>query len=119
VEDYAFAQEREAGAAVHLSFDHLDFVDVAFHGGGAVGQGQAGGDGLLVAADAVGEGVQVGLVVGFYLGESVFEGKQALAVCHHLREAADVAGQRVQVRAAGRDGSEPGLVISVEAAGAG
>jgi hypothetical protein len=40
-------------------------------------------------------------------------------VCHHLSEAGDVAGQRVQVGAAGGDGSELGLVIGVEVAGAG
>ena len=79
VKDYAFAEEGEAGAAVHLSFDHLDLVDVAFHGGGAVGQGEPGGDGVLVAPDAAGEGVQLGLVVGFNAGEPVLEGEQALA----------------------------------------
>jgi hypothetical protein len=56
VVDAAFAQEREAGAAVHLPLDHFDLFDVAFYGGGAPVQGEAGGDGLLVAADAVGEG---------------------------------------------------------------
>jgi hypothetical protein len=30
--DDAFAQEVEAGAAVHLSFDRFDPVDVAFGG---------------------------------------------------------------------------------------
>src|SRR5579859_5529721 len=119
VEEYAFAQEGEAGAAVHLAFDHLDLVDVAFHGGGAVGQGEPGGDGFLVAADAAGEGVQRGQVAGFDLGEPVLEGEQALAAGHHLGEAGDVAGQGAQVRAAGRDGGEVCLVISVEVAGAG
>jgi len=37
-------------------------------------QGQPCGDGLLVAADAVGEGAQLGLVVGLDPGEPVFEG---------------------------------------------
>ena len=96
-----------------------DLVDVAFHGAGAVGQGEPGGDGLLVAADAVGEGVQLGLVVGLDPGEPVFECEQALAAGHHLGETADVAGQGVQVRAAGRDGGEPGLVFGVKAVRAG
>jgi hypothetical protein len=69
VEDDAFAEQVEAGPAVHLPFDHLDPGDVAFDGGGAVGQGQPGSDGVLVAADAVGEGVQLGLVVGFDVGK--------------------------------------------------
>ena len=64
--DDAFAQEVEAGAAVHLSFDRFDAVDVAFGGSGAVGQSQAGGDGVDVLADPGGEGVQFGLAgVGF------------------------------------------------------
>jgi hypothetical protein len=76
-----FAQERESCTAVHLSLDHLDFVDVAFHGGRAIGQGQAGGDGLLVAADAAGEGAEPGQVAGLGLGEPVFEFEQALGLC--------------------------------------
>ena len=39
----------EGCPSVHLAFDHRDHVDVAFHGGGAAGQGQPGGNGLLVA----------------------------------------------------------------------
>ena len=110
---------EEAGAAGHLAFDHLDLVDVALHGAGAVGQGEAGGDGLLVATDAVGEGAELGLVVGLDPGEPVLEGEQALALGHHLGEAADMPGQGVEVGAAGLDGGEPGLVIRVEAVRAG
>jgi hypothetical protein len=33
--------------------DHLDLSDVAFHGGGAAGQGQPGGGGLLVVPGLV------------------------------------------------------------------
>ena len=55
VQDDPFTEEGEASAAVHLAFDHLDLVDVSLHGAGVVGQGQAGGDGLLVASDAGGE----------------------------------------------------------------
>src|SRR6266487_6327405 len=65
VMDDAFAQQVEAGAAVHLSFDRFEPVDVAFGGAGAVGQGEPGGDGGHVLADPGGEGVQFGLVVGF------------------------------------------------------
>src|SRR5260370_856503 len=36
----ALAEQREAGAAVHLALDHLDPVDGAFHDPGAPGQGQ-------------------------------------------------------------------------------
>ena len=63
--------------------------------------------------------VQVGLVVGFDGGEPVVECEQALAAGHHLGEGPDVPGQGPQVGAAGRDGGEPCLVISVKSAGAG
>ena len=55
VQDDPFTEEGEASAAVHLAFDHLDLAGVSLHGAGVVGQGQAGGDGLLVASDAGGE----------------------------------------------------------------
>jgi hypothetical protein len=76
-----------------------DPVHVALDGGGAVGQGEPGGDGVLVAADAVGEGVQFGLVVGLDGGEPGFEFLLAAAAGHDLGEAAHVGGQGVQVRA--------------------
>lgn len=113
MEDDAFAEQGEAGAAVHLALDHLDLGDVAFEGGGAVGQCQPGGDGLLVEADAPGEGVQVGLVIGFDGGEPVVECEQALAAGHHLGEAADAGGQAVQVRAAVLQAGELGLFLCV------
>ena len=73
MKDDALAEQGEAGSAVHLAFDHLDPVDVAFDFAGAVGQGEAVGDGLLVGADPGGEGAQAGLVVGFDRGEPVVE----------------------------------------------
>ena len=71
----------------------------------AVWRGQSCGDGLLVAADAVGEGVQLRLVVGLGGGEPVVECEQALAAGHHLGEGPDVPGQGLQVGAAGCEGS--------------
>jgi len=59
-EEDAFAEQVEVRAAVHLSFEHLDPVDVAFDGAGAVGQGQAVRDGGVVSFESGGEGVQVG-----------------------------------------------------------
>jgi hypothetical protein len=56
VQDDALAEQVEAGAAVHLPFDHLDLVDRALDPAGVPVQGQAVGDGLLVVADADGEG---------------------------------------------------------------
>lgn len=49
------AQEVRVRPSVHLSFDHLDAVDAAFDSTGAVGQGEAGGDGCPVLAQADGE----------------------------------------------------------------
>ncbi|MGD0935246.1 MAG: hypothetical protein ABR922_11825 [Streptosporangiaceae bacterium] len=56
------------------------------------------GTALLVAFDAVGEGVQVGLVVGIDGGELVVEAV-AVQAGEDLGELGDVAGARVQVRA--------------------
>ena len=54
-EQDALAQEVGFRSSVHLSFDHLDAVDVAFDGAGAVGQGEPGGDGGPVLAQSGGE----------------------------------------------------------------
>jgi len=97
----------------------LIFVDVAFHGGRAAGQGQAGGDGLLVAADAAGEGAELGHVAGLGSGEPVLEFEQALAAGHDLGEGPDVAGEVVQARAPGRRGIKACLVGGVEVVGVG
>ena len=63
--------------------------------------------------------MQVGLVVGLDPGQPVFKCEQALPAGHHVGEVPDVPGQGVQVRAAGPDRGEPGLVAVVEAGGAG
>jgi hypothetical protein len=60
--------------------------------------------------------VQLRLVAGLDPGKPLFEGEQALAAGHHLGEGPDVPGQGVQVRAAGLDGGELGLVIGVKVA---
>jgi hypothetical protein len=54
-EQDALAEQVGFGAAVHLSFDHLDAVDVAFDGAGAVGDGEPGGDGGPVFAESFAE----------------------------------------------------------------
>jgi hypothetical protein len=61
VENDAGAEQVEPGAPVHLALEHLDLVDGALDLAGAVGQGQAVGDGLLVVADSGGEGMQLRL----------------------------------------------------------
>ena len=47
----AGAEQAESGAPVHLALEHLD-VHGALNLAGAVGQGEAVGNGLLVVADA-------------------------------------------------------------------
>src|SRR6185437_11808653 len=108
VQDDAFAEQVEAGAAVHLAFDHLDLVDRSLDLAGVPGQGQAVGDGLLVGTDAGREGAQAGLVVGFDGGEPGLQVAAAGAGGHHLGECGDVPGEGVDVRAAGADGVELG-----------
>ena len=76
-------------------------------------------DALLVVADAGGEGAQPGLLVGFDGGEPGFEVAAAGAGGHHLGECGHVPGERVDVRAAGADGLELGLLAWLEAVGAG
>lgn len=46
----AFTQKIGVGAAVHLSLEHFGAIDVPFDGSGAVGQGESGGDSVLVPA---------------------------------------------------------------------
>jgi hypothetical protein len=67
-----------------------------------VGLGQAGADGVVVAVQAVGEAVQVGLVVGLDRGDPVVE-LVAAALDKHLGETSDVRGGRGQRRGAVED----------------
>ncbi len=85
----------------------LIFVDGALDLGGAAGQGEAVGNGLLVVADAGGEGAQAGMAVaGSGGGEPGFQVAVAGPPSHHLGEAGNVPGQGAGVRAAGADGVE-------------
>jgi hypothetical protein len=49
-EEYAAAEQVGSGASVHLAFEHLDAVDVAFDGAGAPPEAEPVGDGLAVGA---------------------------------------------------------------------
>jgi hypothetical protein len=74
-------------------------------------------DGQLVAFDAVGEGVQVGLVVGVDGDEPVVPAVAA-QTGEDLGELGDVAGGRVQVRAAFPGDVSLFLVVEVVRIGA-
>src|SRR5258706_2915454 len=120
VKDDTRAEQIEACAAVHLAFDHFDLVDGSLDLAGAVGQGEAVDDGLLVVADSGGEGAQVRLaVVCFHGGEPGFQVAVSGAVSHHLGEAGHVPGEGVDVRAAGAYGAELGLFFGLEMVGVG
>ena len=95
-----------------------DPVDVAFDLAGAVGQGQAVEDGLVVAFEPGDERAQVWLVAGAGRGDP---GVQLLAAPagEDLGELGDVRGQGVQVRALGPDAGEAGLLIVVQGGGVG
>ena len=58
-EQDALAEQVGFRASVHLAFDHLDAVDVAFDGTGTAGDGEPGGDGGPVPAEASGEAAQM------------------------------------------------------------
>jgi hypothetical protein len=57
-EEDSSAEQVGAGASVHLSFEHLEAVDVAFDGIGAPLEAESVGDGVLVGAQAGGKGFQ-------------------------------------------------------------
>ncbi|WUE10776.1 hypothetical protein OHA25_19200 [Nonomuraea sp. NBC_00507] len=79
------------GAAVHLPLDRFDdAVDVAFDGAGAVGQGEAGGDSVLVTMQAGDERVQLRGVVSEDCGHAGVE-VSATALRHHLGEVTDMS----------------------------
>jgi hypothetical protein len=67
----------------------------------------------VVAPDAVGEGVQVGLVVGLDGGDPVVEAV-AVQAGEDLCELGDVPGEGVQVRAAAPDLAELGFLLVIE-----
>ena len=57
-------QQGEAGASVHLSFDHLGLSVDSFGASVLVREGERGGGGLAVQVKAAGEGVHVGQAGG-------------------------------------------------------
>src|SRR6266568_9108699 len=96
------------------------YVDGALDLAGTPGEGEPVDDGLLVVADAGGEGAQVGLaVIGFYDGEPCFQVLAAGPPGHHLGEARDITGQGLDVRAAFGDLAELFLLFWAQAIGAG
>jgi hypothetical protein len=115
----ALAEQREAGAAVHLAFDQLGAGVEAFDRAGVPGQGQAVEDGLVVPADALGEGAQLG--AGGAGVDVVEPGGEAGAVQagEDLGELGDVPGQGAEFGAAAEDGGEGGGPVGVEAGGVG
>jgi hypothetical protein len=81
------------------------------------GQGQTVEDGSVVATEAVGEGMQVGKVVGVDGGQPSVQVADAGALDEHLGERRDVAVESVQTRTAGDDLTEPLLIDVGEVGG--
>jgi hypothetical protein len=90
-------------------------VNVALYFAGAVRQGEPGGDGGLVSADADGEGMQLGLIVGFHRGQPVFEVLPG-ALRQHLSKTLHMRDKTVHVRAAGPDTGEFLVLVGIEVA---
>src|SRR5262249_27155581 len=113
------ADHRRPAGLTDLDLTNLipqnDPVDVALDLAGAVGQGQAVEDGLVVAFEP-GEGAQVRLVAGAGLGDPGIE-LLAAPAGEDLGEFGDVRGEGVQVRALGADAGEAGLCIVVQGGG--
>jgi hypothetical protein len=100
-------EEVEIRAAVHLPLEVLDLANLALDGAAAVGEGEPGQDGGVVAFEAAGEGVECGQRVGADAGD-LFVEAVTLAFGHHGGEFPDVSGGGRQFRAAGCDLGEPG-----------
>ena len=83
----------------------LRCLSVTWNPSAAAGQGEPGGDGLLVAADAAGEGAQSGQVAGLDGGEPVLECEQALA-------AGDDGGEGAGRRCARRRGHASAMLAA-------
>ena len=88
------AQQGEAGASVHLSFDHFGLGVDSLGASVVVREGERGGGGLDVQVQAAGEGVQVGRVGGARAGDPLLEpGVVAWVGGQQGREGDDEAGQ--------------------------
>jgi hypothetical protein len=88
---------------------------VAFDGAGAVGQGEAGGDGGPVFAQSGGEGLQLADGAGFGL-VCPGGGLAAGAVAEHVGELADQGADGGELVAAAGDPGQGGTVVAGEAA---
>src|SRR6185437_7492648 len=117
-EQDALAEQVGFGASVHLSLDHLDAVDVAFDGAGAVGDGEPGGDGGPVLAESLAEAAQLADGAGLGLAGPGFQALAA-AVAEHVRELADQVTGSCEFLAAAGDLRERGAVAVGEIAGRG
>ena len=88
------AQQGEAGASVHLPFDHLGLGVDSLGAPVVVRHGECGRGGLDVEVQAAGEGVQVGQVCGAGAGDPLPEpGVVARVGGQQGREGRDEAGQ--------------------------
>jgi hypothetical protein len=94
IERLAHESVAPGSCRVHLPFQHFDLVDGALDPPGAVGQGEACVDGVLIAEQVAGERRHRRQRVPFDVGDPLFE-VLAGQLAHHGGEAADMAGETV------------------------
>jgi hypothetical protein len=104
------AEQRQAGAPEHLSFDHFDVVDAAFVGPGVPAAGQALSDGVEVLFRAFGEGGQARKLGGPDVTDPLRE-VVAGELGEHGGEGAHVAAGGPEFGAAFQQGLELGLLV--------
>ena len=110
------AQQGEAGASVHLSFDHLGLGVDSLGASVVVRKGERGGGGLDVQVQAAGEGVHVGQVRIPRGGDPLAEpGVVARVGSQQAGEGAGQSGQGGHLRAGAFEAGERLLLAGGEA----
>src|SRR3984957_2946092 len=119
VQEGHLAEEVEVGPAEHESLDVLEFAVFPFDGSAVPVEGEAVADGVVVVAEAAGEGVELGLLVLVLGGLEPVVEAVAVQAGEDFRELGDVAGEGAEVGAGGGGAGEAGLAVVVEAGGGG
>jgi hypothetical protein len=94
-----------------------DAVDMAFDRAGVPGQGEPGGDGVLVAAQPGDKGAQFGLAAGGGVGHPFLQVTVAAPLDYQCGEGCHVRVKGGEFGAGAEDGGELAVVVSGKAAG--
>ena len=103
-------RQAQSKADLTILIPQNDLVDVAFDGAGAPVEGEPGGDGLLVAAQAVDEGAESRLTDGEGGGHPQLEQLPAAPLVHDDSQVADAGGHGGQVGRRSEDRVQAGPV---------